>query len=170
MDQLALEAKVSKRTVYNHFATKDLLFQAILQRMFDKLSEGSLIRFDASVPVAQQLRKIAADEVAMLSSDAFLRVAKIAILQVMQRPELAQLINNNAMGCKRYFEDFLADACAAKVLQIADIPFASQQFVYQLKAFVFYPLLFGFEKQTKAMQEHLVDEIVAMFLARYQKK
>jgi len=169
MDQLALEAKVSKRTVYNHFATKDLLFQAILQRMFDKLSHGNLVRFDASIPVAQQLRKIAEDEVEMLSSDAFLRVAKIAIMQVMQRPELAQLMNNSAMGCKRYLESFLSDACAASVLEIADIPFASKQFIYQLKSFVFYPTLFGLEKQTKTMREHIIDEAVAMFLARYQK-
>lgn len=169
MDQLALEAKVSKRTVYNHFATKDVLFQAILQRMFDKLSQGNLVRFDASIPIAQQLRKIAQDEVDMLGSDAFLRVAKIAILQVMQRPELAQLMNNSAMGCKRYLESFLRDACAASLLEIADIPFASKQFVYQLKSFVFYPTLFGLEKQTKTMQGHIIDEAVAMFLARYQK-
>lgn len=169
MDQLALAAQVSKRTVYNHFATKDLLFQAILQRMFEKLSHGNLVRFDASIPIAQQLRKIAEDEVEMLGSDAFLRVAKIAIMQVMQRPELAQLMNNNAMGCKRYLESFLTDACAANVLEIADIPFASKQFVYQLKSFVFYPTLFGLEKQTKTMQEEIIDEAVAMFLARYRK-
>ena len=169
MDQLAQEAKVSKRTVYNHFATKDLLFQAILERMFDKLSQGSLVRFDANRPIAQQLHQIATDEVAMLSSDAFLRVAKIAIMQVMQRPELAQLMNNNAMGCKRYLEGFLTDACAANVLEIADIAFASKQFVYQLKSFVFYPTLFGLEKQTQEMQEYIVKEAVALFLARYQK-
>ncbi len=169
MDQLAVDAKVSKRTVYNHFATKDLLFQAILQRMFDKLSQGSVVRFDTSLSIAQQLHQIAQDEVAMLSSDAFLRVAKIAIMQVMQRPELAQLMSNSAMGCKRYLESFLTDACAAGVLEIIDIPFASKQFVYQLKSFVFYPTLFGLEKQTKTMQGHIIDEAVAMFLARYQK-
>jgi TetR/AcrR family transcriptional regulator of autoinduction and epiphytic fitness len=73
------------------------------------------------------------------------------------------------MGCKRYLESFLIDACAAGILEIADIPFASKQFVYQLKSFVFYPTLFGLEKQTKTMQEHIIDEAVAMFLARYQK-
>lgn len=169
MDQLALEAKVSKRTVYNHFATKDLLFQAILQRMFDKLSQGALVQFNASLPIAQQLRQIAEDEVAMLSSDAFLRVAKIAIMQIMQHPELAKLMNDNALGCKRYLETFLVDACAAGVLEIADIPFASKQLIYQLKSFVFYPTLFGLEKQTKASQAHIIDEVIAMFLARYQK-
>lgn len=170
MDQLALRAQVSKRTVYNHFATKDLLFQAILQRMFDKLLNASEVRFDSSTPIDQQLKHIAEDEVAMLSSEAFLRVAKIGIMQVMQRPELAQQMNDAAMGCKRYMESFLSDACAAGVLDIADIPFASKQFVFQLKSFVFYPSLFGLEKQTKEMHERIIDEAVAMFLARYQKR
>ncbi len=170
MDQLAQQAQVSKRTVYNHFATKDVLFQAILQRMFDKLSEGSELRFDATAPIDQQLRKIAEEEVAMLSSDAFLRVAKIAIMQVMQRPELAQVMNDNALGCKRFLETFLTDACAAGILQIHDIPFASKQFVFQLKSFVFYPTLFGLEKQTDEARKKIIDETVAMFLARYRKQ
>jgi TetR/AcrR family transcriptional regulator of autoinduction and epiphytic fitness len=169
MDQLAQQAQVSKRTVYNHFDTKDALFQAILQRMFEKLLQGGELRFDASTPIAQQLRKIAADEVAMLSSDAFLRVAKIAIMQVMQRPELAKLMNDNALGCKRYLETFLIDACAAGALEIADIHFASKQFIYQLKSFVFYPSLFGMEKQTDEVRAKIIDEAVIMFLARYGK-
>ena len=127
------------------------------------------MRFDASLPIGQQLYRIAKDEVEMLSSAAFLRVAKIAIMQVMQRPELAQLMNDSALGCKRYMESFLSDACAAGVLEILDIPFASKQFVFQLKSFVFYPSLFGLEKQTKDMQERIINESIAIFLARYQK-
>ena len=46
MDQLALQAQVSKRTVYNHFATKEQLFQAILQRMSDKLRQGGDVPFN----------------------------------------------------------------------------------------------------------------------------
>lgn len=170
MDQLALLAKVSKRTVYNHFANKDALFQAILQRMFDKLAQGGEVKFDIAVPIDQQLRCIAEDEVALLSSTAFLRVAKIAILQVMQRPELAQLMSDSSLGCKRFIERFLTDACTAGVLQIADIPFAGKQFIYQLKSFVFYPSLFGLEQQTPAQQAHIINEAIALFLARYRVK
>lgn len=168
MDQLAAQAQVSKRTVYNHFATKDELFQAILQRMFDKLTQGGDISFTPSEPIAAQLQHIAEQEVAMLSSDAFLRVAKIAVMQVMQQPELAKSLNDNALGCKRYLEHFLADACNAKVLRIDDISFASQQFIYQLKAFVFYPALFGMHKCNGAEQKHIISQTIAMFLARYQ--
>lgn len=173
MDQLALQAKVSKRTVYNHFATKELLFQAILQRMFERLLQEQTVTYSSQLTIDEQLERIAADEVAMLSSDTFLRVARMAILQVMQQPELAKHISEYAPGCQRYLEQFLADACAAGVLTIPDIGFAAKQFVYQLKSFVFYPALFGMsdtttEEQQLKDQQRLIKETVIMFTARYR--
>lgn len=168
MDQLALEAKVSKRTVYNHFATKELLFQAILVRMFERLSQTQIVTFDATCPLEDQLQKIAEDEVTMLGSEAFLRIAKVAILQVMQQPELAKSISEYAPGCQRYLEQFLSDACTAKELDIPDITFATKQFIYQFKAFVFYPALFGMITTTAEERQKLVKETVAMFMARYR--
>ncbi|MET0129737.1 MAG: helix-turn-helix domain-containing protein, partial [Stenotrophomonas chelatiphaga] len=35
MDRIAATAEVSKRTVYNHFASKDELFTAILWQLFE---------------------------------------------------------------------------------------------------------------------------------------
>lgn len=169
MDQLAQLAQVSKRTVYNHFATKEVLFQAILQRMADRLHQGGEIRFDPTQPIATQLQRIAADEVALLSSEAFLRVAKIAIVQMMKQPELAQSMNDNALGCKRYLADFLHQATQAGVLAVEDCVFASLQFVYQLKSFVFYPALFGLQQATTEQRQHIIDETVALFLARYRR-
>jgi len=73
------------------------------------------------------------------------------------------------MGCKRYLEHFLHTACQAGVLQINDVSFASQQFIYQLKSFVFYPALFGLTPASKAQQQQIIAETVAMFLARYRR-
>lgn len=168
MDQLALQANVSKRTVYNHFATKEQLFQAILQRMFERLSQEQTITYSSLLTIDEQLERIAADEVSMLSSDTFLRVARVAILQVMQQPELAKHISEYAPGCQRYLEQFLTDACTAGVLTIPDISFAAKQFVYQLKSFVFYPALFGMSDTTAEEQQRLIKETVIMFTARYR--
>ena len=46
MDQIAAQAGASKRTVYNHFATKDELFHAILARMLANINNDEVISFD----------------------------------------------------------------------------------------------------------------------------
>ena len=66
MDQVASLAGASKRTVYNHFENKDVLFQAILVFMFEKVRQEQAVVFDAAVPIAQQLTRIAEQEVALL--------------------------------------------------------------------------------------------------------
>ena len=90
MDQVASLAGASKRTVYNHFENKDVLFQAILVFMFEKVRQEQAVVFDAAVPIAQQLTRIAEQEVALLTSEEFLKVAKVAFMQMLQQPDLAK--------------------------------------------------------------------------------
>lgn len=168
MDQVANHAQASKRTVYNHFTTKDVLFHAILERMFNELEEGNEILFDYDMPIEKQLANIANQEIDMLTSKGFLRIAKIAFMQMLQQPELAKTLGNNSMGCKRYLDKFLQQACQAGVLSIDDLDFAGKQFVYQLKSFVFYPLLYGFETLDEGQIKHIVTQTIHMFLARYR--
>lgn len=56
MDALAARAGVSKRTVYNHFASKEALFQAIGHELLDISREMTRIPYDATRPLEEQLR------------------------------------------------------------------------------------------------------------------
>jgi len=168
MDQLAQVAAVSKRTVYNHFANKDELLQAIMQRMFGQISDGVAVEFDASQDIAGQLTDIALREAKLMSSQPFLRVAKIGFMQLLQDPTLAETLTQEKIGCLTYLEPFLQDATTAGVLQVEDPLFTSQQFVYQLKAFIFYPQLYELADVSEADRDRAIQETVAMFLARYQ--
>ncbi|WP_086481896.1 TetR/AcrR family transcriptional regulator [Oceanospirillum sanctuarii] len=168
MDQLAQVAGVSKRTVYNHFANKEELFQAIMRRMFGQLSEGAAVVFDASQPISDQLSYIALCEAKLMSSQPFLRVAKIGFMQLLKDPMLAQTLTQEKIGCLSYLEPFLQAATDAGVLKVEDPLFASQQFVYQLKAFIFYPQLYQLAEVSEADRDRAIQETVAMFLARYQ--
>ncbi|NAW88895.1 TetR/AcrR family transcriptional regulator [Photobacterium halotolerans] len=168
MDQVASEAGVSKRTVYNHFATKQILFQAILTRMFEQLSQGPEKPFNANREITAQLTEIAEQEVALLTSPQLLRIAKIAFMQMLQQPELMQSLDNTDIGCMTALVQFLQDANAAGVLNVEDCDFAARQFVYQLKAFTFYPKLYGFSSLENASEQSVIAETVKMFMARYR--
>lgn len=168
MDQLAQVAGVSKRTVYNHFANKEELFQAIIGRMFSQLSEGAVVEFDPERAIGDQLTHIALCEARLMSSQPFLRVAKIGFMQLLKDPMLAQTLTQGKFGCLSYLEPFLMAATQAGVLKVENPLFASQQFVYQLKAFIFYPQLYQLADVTEADRDFAIKETVAMFLARYQ--
>ena len=167
MDAISARAEVSKRTVYNHFATKDELFQAIMIRMFERQADDEVVVFNKEQSVTDQLTKIAASEVARLSSDSFIKLAKVGFIQLLTQPELAERFSQQKVGCQVYLDQFLEDACGQGVLHIDDIPFASMQFIYQLKTFVFYPSLLQSETVSEARKEQVIRETVSMFLARY---
>lgn len=169
MDQVAARAEVSKRTVYNHFATKTALFQSVLEAMMMQLEQGSAVDYNPNEAIASQLVHIARQEVALLSSDAFLKIAKVTFLQMLQDAELAKSLNSQSFGCLRFFEQFLLAANEDGVLCVEDIPLASKQFVYQLKSLVFYPLLYGFADKTELSLDYITNETVKLFLARYKK-
>ncbi|RJE73676.1 hypothetical protein BGP78_17005 [Pseudoalteromonas sp. MSK9-3] len=67
MDTVSRHAGGSKRTVYDHFASKKVLFHAILERMFKKVCNVSTIEFDSTRPIQAQLTDIATQEVASKS-------------------------------------------------------------------------------------------------------
>lgn len=168
MDEVAKTAGVSKRTVYNHFETKDVLFYAIIERMMGLLNSASTIEFDPKVSLKAQLIKIAEQECDLFKSDNFLRVAKIAFMQMMQQPEFAKQLSNNKIGCMAYFEQFLADAENAQKVRVDDKALAATQFVYLLKSHIFYPRLYGFDVPNEQHENYLIEQTVALFLARYQ--
>jgi len=168
MDQVAKAAEVSKRTVYNHFESKEVLLLAIMQDMLGSLEQGPIIVFDKTKGLSEQLVVIAQHEVGLLTSERFLRLAKIAFMQMLQDPQFAQSVNASDIGCQRYFSDFLNQAIENKALEIENIELATKQFIYQLKSLIFYPKLYGFAQITDLEVEDIIKETVKMWLARYQ--
>ena len=135
--------------------------------MLQHLDESAAIGFEPSVPISKQLTLIAEQEAELLRSENFLKIAKIAFLQMLQEPELAKSLGANKVGCMSYLEVFLKDAIDAGQLNIEDVELAAKQFVYQLKSFIFYPHLYGFDVLDEQQETYVIEQSVAMFLARY---
>src|SRR6218665_1327929 len=55
MDRIAATAEVSKRTVYNHFASKDELFTAILWQLFEASQALDVVPYDPAQSLREQL-------------------------------------------------------------------------------------------------------------------
>ncbi|MBC6416412.1 MAG: TetR/AcrR family transcriptional regulator [Rhodospirillales bacterium] len=167
MDAIACRAQVSKRTVYNHFESKEALFRAILQVMAEQVGSALGIRYRPGEPVEAQLRALGWAEGSLLVDPCFFRNARMSICEALRDPALAE-----EMNCKfqqlTVFEEFMAAAHADGALEAPDPALAAQQFLGLIKARGFWPSIFSGEPVSEAEMERIVEDAVAMFLNSYR--
>ena len=167
MDKIAAAAQVSKRTVYNHFASKDELFQAIIFGLLEQLDSAAEFDFDENMPLREQLRLIAINEVTLLTSENFIGLARVTYMEMLNNQSFANEIAAKMGNCELLFSQWIEAACQKNKLEVADAAYASQQFIYQLKGFIFYPLLYGLETMTQEKIDKVIDNTIDMFMAQF---
>lgn len=168
MDSLAKRAEVSKRTVYNHFDSKEVLFEAIVMQLMARQAEMVNIEYDPQQPLEQQLRDFASKELVLLKSDRFIELARMMMAEFLRVPAMAEQIMSqldSQISClSRWVEAAMADG----QLQQGDPSLAADQFIGLIKAGAFWPqLLKGAELPDEQCCQQLVDDAVLMFMARY---
>ena len=89
-DKIAATAGVSKRTVYNHFPSKEELFAEILNRLWNSITAEQDMPYSSQTPLGEQLRTLLQAKLHMLADDNFLDLARIAIAATIHSPERAQ--------------------------------------------------------------------------------
>ena len=168
MDRIATTAQVSKRTVYNHFESKEVLFQSIAQQLCERVMQVSEHSYDPDTPVSEQLRAIAEQEIALLASTDFIDMVKMITSESLTSPELT----------RKNFEDFqetgigvvkwIQKASDDGKLSVTDPVVAGKQFLALIEAFALWPQFYGIKPvPTKTEQAEIIDSSVEMFLSRY---
>ncbi|SMP69560.1 transcriptional regulator, TetR family [Neorhodopirellula lusitana] len=166
MNGIAQVAEVSKRTLYNHFDSKDALFNEMIEELLDRSGRLPACAFDAEGDLAEQLTELAHSEVAFLTSDAVQMLARAGMSRVLVEPGVGGRIAHKQL--LRRVKDWLDEAYAAGCLQELDTDFAAQQFAGLLRTFTFWPsILHGEPKPSKKRRDQVVESTVEMFLARY---
>src|SRR5271165_4671162 len=90
MDKIAATAEVSKRTVYNHFPSKDDLFAAILQQLWECTVAAKEASYRADLPLRDQLLELMRQKMSVLSDANFMNLARVVIVEGIHSPERAQ--------------------------------------------------------------------------------
>lgn len=104
MDEIAVEAGVAKGSLYYHFASKDAIFEQVLQGGFDRLMEAAV---EARVGV---------------SGSVALRAVTEATLRVLhQNPARAKIVAAEMFRTDRPWVDAIAPARASVVVQFRDV-------------------------------------------------
>lgn len=170
MDKIAATAGVSKRTVYNHFASKEELFAEILNRLWTNICAQEDSVYSPGQPLREQLGQILRDKLALLADNSFLDLARVAIAATIHSPERAQDIILRIGEREEALTAWIRAAQADGALKPVDPDFAAQQLHGMLKAFAFWPQI-SMNQPTLSteMQSTVIESALDMFLACYQR-
>lgn len=171
MDVISKAAQVSKRTVYNHFANKQALFDAIVGKLEDKILHKSFPPYKPEVPLRKQLCEIIRQEFDLISSEDFKTLFRVVMSEYVRTPETAYNFWRDLQKRRVAMFSWIRDAVADGRLAIEDTDFATRQLGALLKEFVFYPQLLGGQATPADDElEKVITGAIKMFLGYYEVK
>ena len=90
MDRIAGRARVSKRTLYNYFESKEALFFEIIQRANTMLQPAADTQFDPSSDLAEQVYTMALRQMTPYGDAQNIKLIRLVIGRVAAEPELGR--------------------------------------------------------------------------------
>ncbi|MFJ4495484.1 TetR/AcrR family transcriptional regulator [Pseudomonas atacamensis] len=170
MDKIAATAGVSKRTVYNHFPSKEELFAEILNQLWARIIAEPSVSYDRERPLHEQLRLMLQEKVQMMADENFLTLARVAIAATIHSPERAQNMIERMGEREEGLTVWIRAAQADGRLKPVDPEFAAHQVQGLLKAFAFWPQIsLGRAALDPDAQNAVAESALEMFLALYQR-
>ena len=167
MDRIAEVAGVSKRTVYNHFPSKEALFSMILEELWERSVASDALPYRADQPLQAQLLQLLGQKLELLSDANFIDLARVAMAEVIHSPERAQAIVCR-MGEKESGEVRGSAQRSPMAGCEVDPEFAGHQLHGLVKSFAFWPQVTMGQAPLSAQERARVAEsAVAMFLGFY---
>ena len=167
MDRIAEVSGVSKRTIYNHFGSKDALFEAVVEALVAVLVSRKQIQWDPDKELGEQLRAFARAKTSIVDNEQWLALIKVVLGIAIQQPERARTIMLKAVDGEAALVRWLVEADKAGALRVVDPATTSKIFWGMVAGTLFWPQIFE-QPFTPARREMLMDELIATFLARYQ--
>ena len=169
MDRIAARAEVSKRTVYNHFPSKEELFAEILQRLWSCAPPLADAPYRPDLTLREQLRELLWQKMRTLNDSSFLDLARVVVGATVHSPERAQAWMARLNEREETFTVWIRAAQKDQRLKAIDPGFAATQMHALLKSFAFWPqVTFNAGLLSAEEQEKVVESTLDMFLGWYE--
>jgi len=169
MDRIAQAAAASKRTVYNHFASKELLLRAVLERFDEEMRSLKAIAYDPKRPVEEQLGRFAEAELAVVRNKTWLGLIRFLLAIFGSYPELARETMAKHASSESGLTAWMRAAIRDGKLSAEDPVLASRVFSAMLGGAFTWPAVYQGGPPDSGATE-LQAELIGAFLDRYGKK
>jgi len=168
MDKLAEVAGVSKRTVYNHFATKEALVMTLMTDLWEQALSQPTVAYDAHQPLEAQLQQLVRDDMDYLQSKEHIEVSRMLIGHLFYTTEMQQELQK-VIKEENAILRWIKAATQDERLSVTDVDQAQAELQSLIKGQCFWPLIFQVEEPLNDEQkQQIAANITAMFLCRYK--
>lgn len=162
VDDIAKRAEVSKRTLYKHFASKQVLFDAIVELLVEDVAAIPVPLFRPGVPVREQLIAALTAYVGTISATEYIGMIRLLATEFMRDKKLAQEILTRPEFYVSPVLPILQGAAAAGELCHADVERLSEHLLALVKHHYFWPqfMLGQAPSQSFSTLELCVDDLL----------
>ncbi len=169
MDKLAELANVSKRTVYNHFATKEELVMHLVTQQWQRAILNVNTKYDPAVALDTQLKELILQDIEFMVSESHLDLARVAIGHFFYEPEKLKDEVAQLKAQETAMHRWLKDAKADGKLVFDELDRVVNEIDSLVKGQCFWPQLFKIEESLSDKDKrNIASNTVALILSRYQ--
>lgn len=171
MDMISAQAQVSKRTVYNHFSSKEVLFKEILKDLISRIRVATEIPYQSNLSLKSQLQMIALNEVELLKDECMMQLSRVCIAESIHSPELVKSELDELNSSNFGFGVWVKAAIRDKKLVEEEPMLMVHHFIGAIKEMFFWPRIFTNEALPNEERiREMIERTINMFLREYQLK
>lgn len=167
MDDLAEEAGVARRTLYNQFARKEEILREMLSRVSMRIGSVLPPGIETQGDVEDVLRLIARAVLTFQAPAEFVGLIRMTIADARQFPWITAAFESVLKPYLDRFGRYLSYMTSLDVLDCPHPLLAAQQFLGLLNETILWPRVLGRDSVAPS-PDIVVEEAVRMFLLRYK--
>jgi TetR/AcrR family transcriptional regulator of autoinduction and epiphytic fitness len=169
MDRVCERAGASKRTLYRHFESKDVLFIESIQTVLETQRARLQLKYTSDIDVETQLRTYLHAKLDSMYEDFGLPLAKMVISEFMRTPELAENYLHQLQRQDELLENWFTDAIADNKVKGPDPAMMSCMLMCLLKGNCLWPQVVANQAVPSAEQrKKIVEDILTLFFDGYR--
>lgn len=169
MDKLSAMAEVSKRTVYNHFESKEAIVMELLSELWKTAMADDDIAGLAELSIEQQLIALLESEINVITDPHYVDLAKVALGYFFYKPDELKDQEEKMSKQETALFRWLVEQDEKQTLVIDDLVVASTQLHSLVKGSAFWPQVLGMKPSlTKQEARVLAEQSTRLFMSQYR--
>ncbi|GGD62302.1 TetR/AcrR family transcriptional regulator [Lacimicrobium alkaliphilum] len=170
MESIAVQAGVSKRTLYKHYPCKENLLDDVVSLLLKRVEPLKNITFNPHQPLLDQLRTIGEKTLHLICDEDYLRLSRIIIIESMRCEKAAKLLNQKFSDCEKQLYNWFSQASEAGVLGNIEPGLAATLFYGAIKEAAYWDQVAQWKPMLdKAQGKVLIDRICQFFIDGVQQ-